>query len=304
MQARSSSAARSSCHSASSRSRCSSRESVDAQEQRLPRRSSRRRRTRARTRSMSSLEEPGPSPEQSVVVELVVAAAHRGHAQDDQLGVDAGELPARHQPAGEVQPAPEQPVVATQRGEDARRAGAGDPSGEPAEQPDRQPDLTQAAGRDARGGHASTLRAWPTSGSTRLAARLSTDMARTYAGGQIPLDGVDQPDVGGGVDPVAVASYALEDRRGRRPPARPPARGTAPAPCGTAGWSCPRRRSGRCSVSGVCTAPGQTSETPMPCRARSKRSTSETPRRPNLLALYAACHGIPMIPAAEETLTR
>ena len=38
-------------------------------------------------------------------------------------------------------------------------------------------------------------------------------------------------------------------------------------------------------TSGVLTAPGTTTETPMLCRARSKRSTSDNPRRPYLLAL-------------------
>src|SRR5215213_2721416 len=57
------------------------------------------------------------------------------------------------------------------------------------------------------------------------------------------------------------------------------------------------------SVRPVSTPPGHTRLTPMRCWARSKRSTSETPRRPNLLAEYAACHGIPMIPAADDTLT-
>ncbi|SKV22294.1 Uncharacterised protein [Mycobacteroides abscessus subsp. abscessus] len=56
-------------------------------------------------------------------------------------------------------------------------------------------------------------------------------------------------------------------------------------------------------TSGVLTAPGTTTVTPILYRARSKRSTSETPRRPYLLALYAACHGRATIPAAEETFT-
>ena len=91
---------------------------------------------------------PGSTTQPGVVVELVVAAAHRSDAQDDQLGVDPREPPARHQPPGEVQPAPEQPPVASQRGEDPRRTGAGDPAGEPAEQPDRQPELASPARRD------------------------------------------------------------------------------------------------------------------------------------------------------------
>ena len=57
-------------------------------------------------------------------------------------------------------------------------------------------------------------------------------------------------------------------------------------------------------VRGVATPPGQTKLTPIRCWRRSKRSTSETPRSPNLLAEYAACQGMPMIPAAEDTLTR
>ena len=39
-------------------------------------------------------------------------------------------------------------------------------------------------------------------------------------------------------------------------------------------------------------------------RRRSNLSTSETPRSPNLEALDAACQGMPMMPAADETLTR
>ncbi len=39
------------------------------------------------------------------------------------------------------------------------------------------------------------------------------------------------------------------------------------------------------STSGVETPPGHTRETPIPWRRRSKRSTSEMPRSPNLLAL-------------------
>ena len=56
-------------------------------------------------------------------------------------------------------------------------------------------------------------------------------------------------------------------------------------------------------TSGVATAPGHTSVTPMSCAARSKRRTSLTPRRPNFAALYGACSGRPNRPAAELTLT-
>ena len=57
-------------------------------------------------------------------------------------------------------------------------------------------------------------------------------------------------------------------------------------------------------ISGVCTAPGTATDTPMRCLARSKRSTSDSPRNPYLLALYAACQGSGTSPAAEDTLTR
>src|SRR5256714_224803 len=53
----------------------------------------------------------------------------------------------------------------------------------------------------------------------------------------------------------------------------------------------------------VSTAPGHTRLTPMSWRRRSKRRTSEIPRRPNFAALYGACHGRPNIPAAEDTFT-
>jgi len=39
------------------------------------------------------------------------------------------------------------------------------------------------------------------------------------------------------------------------------------------------------STSGVFTAPGTATDTPMRCLARSKRSTSDSPRNPYLLAL-------------------
>ena len=52
--------------------------------------------------------------------------------------------------------------------------------------------------------------------------------------------------------------------------------GTAPAGSPTVGPINPN---------GVVTAPGTTTDTPMRCLARSKRSTSESPRSPYLLAL-------------------
>ena len=53
----------------------------------------------------------------------------------------------------------------------------------------------------------------------------------------------------------------------------------------TFGWSRSTPAISTDRTSGVCTAPGTTTETPMPCRARSNRSTSDSPRNPYLLAL-------------------
>ena len=61
---------------------------------------------------------------------------------------------------------------------------------------------------------------------------------------------------------------------------------------------------GTVNMDPVLTAPGHTSVTPIPCRRRSKRRTSDTPRSPNLAALYGPCHGSPNSPAAEDTFTR
>ena len=62
----------------------------------------------------------------------------------------------------------------------------------------------------------------------------------------------------------------------------PPKRSTQRLTCG---WSRSTPAISTVSTSGVFTAPGTTTDTPMRSRARSKRSTSDSPRSPNLLAL-------------------
>jgi hypothetical protein len=70
-----------------------------------------------------------------VVLELVVTPAQVGDAQDDQLGVATRQPAARHQAAGEAQPAAEELVRPPHRQEQVRRLGAGDSSRQVRERP-------------------------------------------------------------------------------------------------------------------------------------------------------------------------
>ena len=87
------------------------------------------------------LAQPGAASQAQVLGELVVAARQCRDPQDHQLGLPARQGAARHQLAGEVQPAPEQSPVATQGQEDRRRLGAGDPARDAREAADERPHL-------------------------------------------------------------------------------------------------------------------------------------------------------------------
>src|SRR4051794_28489413 len=94
--------------------------------------------------------QPHAAPHRDVVLELVRAPAQVRHAQDHQLGVAARQLAARHEPAGEPQPAAEQAPVAAERQEDVRRGAAGHAAGDPREDPREDADVAPRARRDAR----------------------------------------------------------------------------------------------------------------------------------------------------------
>ena len=85
-----------------------------------------------------------------VVLELVLVGPEVGDPQDDELGLPAGQRAARHQPSGEAQPPAEQLPLPTEREEDVRPRGAGDPARDPGEGPREPADVGAGAGCDAR----------------------------------------------------------------------------------------------------------------------------------------------------------
>ena len=165
--ARSSSSPRSSAHRASSRSWSAYSRSV-ARSSSRSRGSSPRRRVRRDPVDLRG-GEARAAAQAAVLRQLVRRPGERGHPQDDQLGLAAGQPAAGHQGPGEEQPAPEQPPVSAQGEEHGRRLGAGGPAGQPGEALHQQAGVAGASGRDPGGHRVGSRPARRTSGRVRLA---------------------------------------------------------------------------------------------------------------------------------------
>ena len=94
--------------------------------------------------------EPAARSEPAVVLELVGAAAQVGDAEDDELGLAPGQGPAGHEPAGEAQPAAEQPPVAAEDEEQVGRGRARHPTRDAERRPSSP--VRRRGGRRARPG--------------------------------------------------------------------------------------------------------------------------------------------------------
>ena len=98
-------------------------------------------------RSISSALSPAPGADPLVVAATRTRQPVRcGDPQDHQLGVAPRQLAARHQPAGEPEPAPEEAAVAGQRREDVRRPAARREPQHPHDRRVHQPDLSLPPG--------------------------------------------------------------------------------------------------------------------------------------------------------------
>ncbi len=191
--------------------------------------------------------QPGPAAEPTVLGQLVVGAAGGRDPEDHQLGLPAREPTAGHQPAGEVQPAPEQPPVAPEGAEHRRRLGAGDPPGDVRERRDDRSGLAPGAGGDPRlAGRSSQVRSTGLVDGRQHPVRAPVeDPHREHvAGREVAL----QPGARAGCRPRCRPSTCCGARPSRSPrppsPATPRATGTASARAGTCGRSRRRRRSG------------------------------------------------------------
>ena len=162
--------------------------------------------------------QPGAASDGHVVAPHVVAPRVDADAQDHQLGVGARQPAPRHEPPGEPQPRPEQPAMAGQGGEHARRgARARAQADDAADGRVDGPDLRAPARSDARGRRPPRPRREgghrrPTSATKRSLAQAHGELVdRRHEA----LHEIGEADVVRRVDQRAVAHDAVEDAAGR-----------------------------------------------------------------------------------------